>query len=194
MIDFARAVAHERTSSSPHPGRLPTSSHVICGKATDGTRDQSYTQEGCRQGSVARVSKQRAHTFTAPCASQEHATPRHLEASDGTESTVSTARVFRFRASHNLADGRIGCPQGMPTRRLQRACFPHQSRRNRPRLHQRTAPLLPRRKDVGVRAGLCGQAQERRLPLLSRRCPGVESLAIFRWRRGLNTSLHDPDS
>ena len=37
------------------------SSHVICGKATDGTRDQSYTQEGCaarsRQGSVARVSK-----------------------------------------------------------------------------------------------------------------------------------------
>ena len=39
------------------------SSHVICGKATDGTRDQSYTQEGCaarsRQGSVARVSMQR---------------------------------------------------------------------------------------------------------------------------------------
>ena len=45
---------------------FPPSSHVICGKATDGTRDQSYTQEGCaarsRQGSVARVSKQRAHS------------------------------------------------------------------------------------------------------------------------------------
>jgi hypothetical protein len=42
------------------------SSHVICGKPTDGTRDQSYTQEGCAarssQGSVARVSKQRAHS------------------------------------------------------------------------------------------------------------------------------------
>ena len=37
----------------------------VCGKAAGGTRDQSYTQEGCaarsRQGSVARVSKQRAH-------------------------------------------------------------------------------------------------------------------------------------
>jgi hypothetical protein len=35
------------------------SSRVICGKATDGARDQSHTQEGCaarsRQGSVARV-------------------------------------------------------------------------------------------------------------------------------------------
>jgi hypothetical protein len=29
-------------------GPTVTSSHVICGKATDGTRDQSYTQEGCK--------------------------------------------------------------------------------------------------------------------------------------------------
>ena len=51
VIDFARAVAHEQTSRSPHPGRLPTSSPRR--------------------------------------ASQEHATPRHLEASDGTESNPS---------------------------------------------------------------------------------------------------------
>ncbi len=42
------------------------------GKATDGTRDQSYTQEGCaarsRQGSVARVSKQRAHSVGSAAA------------------------------------------------------------------------------------------------------------------------------
>jgi hypothetical protein len=51
---------------------FPPSSHVICGKATDGTRDQSYTQEGCaarsRQGSVARVSKQRAHSVGSAAA------------------------------------------------------------------------------------------------------------------------------
>jgi hypothetical protein len=55
-----------------HARSVAASSHVICGKATDGTRDQSYTQEGCaarsRQGSVARVSKQRAHSVGSAAA------------------------------------------------------------------------------------------------------------------------------
>jgi len=41
-------------------------------RRSDGTRDQSYTQEGCaarsRQGSVARVSKQRAHSVGSAAA------------------------------------------------------------------------------------------------------------------------------
>ena len=43
---------------------------------TLGTRDQSYTQEGCaarcKQGSVARVSKQRAHSASSRCANAAH--------------------------------------------------------------------------------------------------------------------------
>ena len=69
------------------------SSHVICGKATDGTRDQSYTQEGCaarsRQGSVTRVSKQRAHSVGSAAAA---AVARVL--SSTISSTMFRARVF----------------------------------------------------------------------------------------------------
>ena len=43
---------------------------------TLGTRDQSYTQEGCaarcKQGLVARVSKQRAHSASSRCANAAH--------------------------------------------------------------------------------------------------------------------------
>jgi hypothetical protein len=68
------------------------SSHVIRGKATDGTRDQSYTQEGCaarsRQGSVARVSKQRSHSVGAAAAA---AVTRVL--SSTISSTIDVRRV-----------------------------------------------------------------------------------------------------
>jgi len=63
--DEVSLLVHEHLLEARHPrqaavqltlsrsrkfGQAPSwlaSSHVICGKATEGTRDQSYTQEGC---------------------------------------------------------------------------------------------------------------------------------------------------
>ena len=66
-------------------------------KRTDGTRDQSYTQqEGCaarsRQGSVTRVSKQRAHSVGSAAAA---AVTRVLS------STISFLDVTTFAIFHS---------------------------------------------------------------------------------------------
>ena len=118
----------------------------------------------------------------------------------------------RKRDKKDKITGSLICPIASRCQLSMQSCnsssrWPHfRCSRNprRRRSKRRTSPIPPipsrlpptfclRRKDVGVRTGVRGQAQDERLPLLSRRCPVVESLALFRWRRGLNTSLVPAD-